>query len=276
MTKFHPFTRDEAEASLEALDVLARLPWAAGLCAEAGRCGGVTETNRTMLFEARFALALHDAGIAPVYEQRTGVGDTSVDFAFGPWLVELVSLQETQAAKEATHENGRAFSRLLASPSGDGTPEELERDKQSLEGETLKAIQRIVAKAANEKGEPAKFPPPINARMSMLVVDLRSIQGLDGHDLDHIAFGAQTVPPVAACFWQRKPIAGAFHPDNPARGAGVFRERVHFLTITHEQTYARGELRHRIWHHPNPHLFASLEEAEAALDMFPLYRSSVG
>jgi hypothetical protein len=52
--------------------------------------------------EARFGRALHDCGVTPVYEHAIGVGETSVDFAFGGWNVELLSFDETDAAKAAT------------------------------------------------------------------------------------------------------------------------------------------------------------------------------
>jgi hypothetical protein len=56
----------------------------------------------SLLFEARFALALHDCGVTPDYEHAAGVGDTTVDFCFGRWLVELHSFDESDALKAAT------------------------------------------------------------------------------------------------------------------------------------------------------------------------------
>jgi hypothetical protein len=66
------------------------------------------------LFEARFALALHDCGVTPEYEHAAGLGNTTVDFQFGPWLVELYSLDESDAVKAATWQNGSLSGRVLA------------------------------------------------------------------------------------------------------------------------------------------------------------------
>src|SRR5271155_4737984 len=51
----------------QALDVLALLPWAEALLRQAGQ-GGLTNENRSFLFEVRVGQALHDCAIVPVYE----------------------------------------------------------------------------------------------------------------------------------------------------------------------------------------------------------------
>ena len=50
-----------------------------------------------------------------------------------------------------------------------------------------------------------------------------------------------------------------------------FRERVHFLGIVAEETYARDELQYFIHFYPNPHLFGSYEEARGTLAAFPSF-----
>jgi hypothetical protein len=56
------------------------------------------------------------------------------------------------------------------------------------------------------------------------------------------------------------------------RGAQYFRERVHFLGIVSEETYEREELQYFIRFYHNPALFASEEDALAALRTFPLFQ----
>ena len=61
--------------------------------------------NKAKFFELRFGHALRQAGIVPRYEVP-GEGESTIDFAFASgkqeWLVELMRLKETAAAKQAT------------------------------------------------------------------------------------------------------------------------------------------------------------------------------
>jgi hypothetical protein len=126
------------------------------------------------LFEARFALALHDCGIAPEYEYAAGVGETTVDFQFGRWLVELYSLGESDALKAATWETGSFFGRVLMT-APPPCPRETERTEEkrkrdlaildaSAESDALKdAIRREVladaAKMRDQRKETFKQSP---------------------------------------------------------------------------------------------------------------------
>jgi hypothetical protein len=68
---------------------------------------GITIEHDDTLFELRYAHDLARADVAPVYEYPTGVGDSKVDFKLPgkvPWLVELVSIRESDAMKAATTE----------------------------------------------------------------------------------------------------------------------------------------------------------------------------
>jgi hypothetical protein len=116
MTKFYVLTTAEAESTAQAIDTLRTLPWASAILQQVEAGGGLADANMSFLFEVRIARALHDCGVVPIYEQPTGIGGTSVDFGFGSWLVELLSLKETDAAKAATWEDGPFFGRMLSSP----------------------------------------------------------------------------------------------------------------------------------------------------------------
>jgi hypothetical protein len=286
MTKFHVLTTAEAESTAQATDTLKTQPWASALLQQVEAGGGLADASMSFLFEVRIARALHDCGIMPVYEQPTGIGDTSVDFGFGYWLVELLSLKENDAAKAATWEDGPFFGRMLSSPRrpapGEKTLDQAERRrrsdlrKQSLEGETLKAIQRIVGKAGDDNN-PSKFPEPDGSRFSLLIVDLRALGAIDREDCRQIAYGAGVVADYAKYRWidedgREIPIVGAFDAANAMKGAEHFRERVHFVGLVAEETYEREELQYFIRFYHNPHLFPSAENAQAVLRSFPLFQ----
>jgi hypothetical protein len=116
MIRFVVLTSDEAESTAEAIETLRPLLWATPLLDRVEHRGGLTTENMSALFEERFGRALHDSGVTPVYEHATGVGETSVDFAFGDWNVELLSFVETDAARAATWKEEPFFGRMLSSP----------------------------------------------------------------------------------------------------------------------------------------------------------------
>ncbi|BAM93161.1 hypothetical protein S58_71970 [Bradyrhizobium oligotrophicum S58] len=286
MTVFSTLTATEAMSTAEAIETLRPLSWAVALVARAGERGGLSTKNMSTLFEVRFGRALHDCGITPIYEHATGVGETSVDFAFDGWNIELLSFDESDAAKAATWENGAFFGRMLTSPEPPTTDEasldegerrrRSEARKQSLEGETLKAIERIVGKAQNG-GQPSKFPVPDGKSRSMLVVDARAAGKPDRIDCRQIAYGIDAVPEWAGYRWigddgKEFPIIGTFDTRNRMRGARHFRERVHFLGIVSEETFEREELQYFIRFYHNPALFASEGDALSILQTFPLFQ----
>lgn len=286
MTSFSVLTSAEAIATAEAIETLRSLSWTGALLERACERGGLSTENMASLFEVRFGRALHDCGITPIYEYAAGVGETSVDFAFDDWNVELLSFDETDAAKAATWADGSFFGRMLMSPkpptddeaSLDGTERQRRSDlrKQSPEGETLKAIERIVGKAQNN-GRPSKFPVPDGKSRSMLIVDARAQGSPDRIDCRQIAYGTDAVPEWAGYRWigddgREFPIFGAFDPRNPLRGAQHFRERVHFLGIVSEETFEREELQYFIRFYHNPGLFASGDDALSVLRTFPLFQ----
>jgi hypothetical protein len=253
-------TPEEVAATEAAIHALKDEAWAIPMVRKLNREGGCSKTNRSMMFEIRYARALHDAGISPTYEQATGVGNTSVDFAFNTtarWLVEAYSLAETEAAVAATRRRGRYFSRLLVPPLPTGVNEipssaeyklRLDEHKKSVEGETLQTVERLLSKVSDGES-PLKFPLPIANNYTMLTVDIRSLfsEHVDRADLDHIAYGANAVPIEYRLYWQSRegrlcPLRGIFDPANNLQKAKHFQERVHFLTILIEKRYGRTEL----------------------------------
>jgi hypothetical protein len=179
--------------------------WARALLQAIEHNGGLTQANKALLFEVRFAHALYRAGIATQYEVD-GEGDSTIDFGFTSgqqgWLVELMRLEETDAVQEATSsevdEDGFSWvKRLLSTTASD--------PKQSEEGETLKAVERICQKC-ERNGHPHKFPAPAN-RYHALLVDFRTfLHGGDRQDRIHVGLGGRYVKsPWYQRFWKNRP-----------------------------------------------------------------------
>ncbi len=132
--------RDRNDRAVEALGPL---DWARGLLKRVRSLGIKLEEDDT-LFELRYAHDLARAGVTPVYEHPTGVGNSKIDFKLPgrvPWLVELVSIQESDAIKAATVKetlaNGiRTETVLLTSTTEISDPS---RKKQTPQHELLSA-----------------------------------------------------------------------------------------------------------------------------------------
>jgi hypothetical protein len=223
-------------------------------------------------FELRQGYALHKAGIALDYE-IPAEGTSTIDFGFAsdgrPWNIELMRLEETDAAISATRnrvdENGTQWTgRLLWSHAED--------QRQTLEGETLKAIERICQKCEQD-GKPYKFLPPTN-QINALIIDFRTFNSghSDMHDLDHVIYGGHTVPWQYRLYWGKAPrlISGVYSPETRLKGAALLRERVHFIGIARERTFAPDELPRVTKFFANPHLFPDQAAAEAAFATWPL------
>lgn len=260
---------DEGEFVQTIMSELHDQPWAAPLLAGIRDNGGVTRANKDRMFELRFGHALDRAGIVPQYE-IPGEGQSTIDFGFASngqrWRVEMVRLGETQAVKDATgsrvDDAGVTWSgRILRTDADDA--------RQSLEGETLKAVERICQKCES-KGRRHKFPSPDGAFHAMLV-DFRTFsQGGDIQDRIHVALGAAAVDQRYRLFWDGRPITGVFSPETTLRGAAEMRERVHFLGFVNERIYGPGKFATATQFIANPHLFADAEAARTAIATWPL------
>jgi hypothetical protein len=249
---------------------LAQVPWAKPLLGDIKRAGGVTGANKAKLFELRFGYALHEAGITPRYEVP-GEGQSTLDFGFTvdgqEYLVELMRLEETTAVQAATksekdEHGGLWVKRTLSS--------DAKNPKQSEEGETLKAVQRICQKFENA-GRPYKFPLPGTAT-HVLLVDFRTfLNGGDEYDRVHVALGGELVTcEVRRRYFAGFLITGVFSPHTTQKGAAEARARLHFIGFVNEKSYAKGEFGPAIQFIANPHLFKTIKQARTALKGWPL------
>lgn len=230
-------------------------------------------SDKAILIELRFARALHRSGASAIYEHQTGVGYSSIDFKIEgtpSWMIEVMSLGESQAVRDASWEDG-PFSGMVLST-------DAEDPRQSEEGEIIKAQERISAKVYdNRRKLPIKFPLP-NAHLSMILVDARGYLGGQGDQWDwhHIALGAAGLESHYVRTWPnretglRGPIYGLFERNNIRAAPILLQERVHFLGFICEKSFADDELFGRIEYYANPHLFRSMSDKNKALASFPL------
>lgn len=262
-------SKDEADFAQVIVEELRGQAWSAPILAGIRDNGGITQANKDRMFELRFGYALDREGIVPDYE-IPGEGQSTIDFGFTNngqrWRVEMVRLGETQAIKDATGSredaDGIAWTgRLLRTDAED--------PRQSLEGETLKAVQRICQKC-ELKGRPHKFPVPDGAYNTMLIDFRTFMNGGDIHDRIHVALGADAVAPPYRLFWDKRPITGVFSDETNVRGAAQARERVHFLGFVCEKTYKSGVFAAATQFIANPQLFADGAAARLAAATWPL------
>jgi hypothetical protein len=226
---FDTFTGSEAERMETIMAELDGVPWAQAILHGVRQNGGLVGKNMARFFELRYGDALHKAGIAVEYEV-SGEGRSTLDFGFTskgqPWKVEIMRLQETQAAKTASttevdEDGARWTKRTLSSDNED--------KRQSTEGETLQAVTRICQKC-ELGGKPHKFPKPDKA-LHAILVDMRTFKnGGDVHDRVHIGLGGEYVKEPYRVYWgqgkERKLISGVFGPTTELKGAVEARERV--------------------------------------------------
>jgi len=156
-----------SEYAIESLrDVL----WARRLLTTLASRGGVKAENSETLFEVRFALELHRAGVNADNEYATGIGESRVDFHLKgdqEWLIEIVSLRESKPVKDATRESDGCYEVLILPPNP--------CDRNSLPGEMIRAQRKIGEKVYdNKKAQVTKFPTPArNGPMHVIIADMR-------------------------------------------------------------------------------------------------------
>lgn len=271
---FDFLTGSEADFMDPILKELANTPWARPLVGDINANGGLKTENKARLFELRFGHALHQANVEPRYEVA-GEAQSTLDYSFQAggrdFLVEMMRLEETAAVKAATtaetFDDGAVMvKRTLTSTGKD--------PKQSEEGETLKAVQRICQKFESG-GKPHKFPA-IGSGTHILLVDMRTfLNGGDSWDRIEISLNGNLVPPGFRHHWQGKVISGVFDAGNTMRGAREARERLHFIGFVNEKTFENGEFGASIQFVANPNIFKTPEEARAALEGWPLGQSDI-
>jgi len=231
-----------------------------------------------LLFEARFAIALHDAGVEASYEHSMGVGGSSVDFMLPGksgqpgWLVELVSIRESEHVSAATITTNRAGATLseLFLRSDDPSV------RQTPASELVRMIEKIGDKVFDRRTQRhTKFPEPNGEFLQMVLADTRGFEGIGAPDtshLLHVVHGSQD-PRIPDAFREcnpvtGEPILGLFHPENKRPAALSARTRLHYLGFVNEQTFKRGELRAESRFFRNPQLLN-----ESVLDSYPVRRA---
>jgi hypothetical protein len=182
----------EQELDEKALAALQHVAWAQPLLRKLEQQGGIGRANIPLLFELRFAHELHRRNRLAEYEFTTGVGGSTVDFRIpnlADWLVELVSIRESNAALGATHDSGVFFGLVLTSTGSSDS-------KETEAGEMLLVQQKIAEKVY--RNDPIKFPTPQAGSFHMIFVDMRGYLGgipvVDHHDYRQIADGPHRVP----------------------------------------------------------------------------------
>jgi hypothetical protein len=227
----------------------------------------------SFLFEIRFAAALAAAGLSAEYERSAGVGNSTVDFRVAlnpPWLVELVSLHESDAFKAASWTNGVYHGYMLHTNATD--------PRQSLEGEALKAQERIGAKVFERRHGPIKFPVP-DGSIHLVMVDARGFGG-DGHgavaDWCQISHGPSGLNPSCLLRWTDPktgvavPIKGLFEPECPLSAAPTLQARLHVIGFICERNFTEGEISARSIYRCNPSLFEDEAAAIGTMSRWPL------
>lgn len=265
----------EAEATERAIETLTDVAWASPVVAHLEEAGGFSSENKPLMFEVRYAAALHVAGTEAEYEHAAGVGDSSVDFRLPgqpAWLIECVSIRASDAAKASVRQVGLIYEQLLSSDADD--------QRQSPQGEMIIAEQKIAQKAYNE-GQPTKFPVPAEDQYHLIMVDARGYLdgGGDVFDYRQMAYGWKGVPRDQDClvhWWrdastdERVPVMGVFEEKNPLASSSYVRERVHFIGFVSEKDYEPDEIRRRTYMLANPWLFQDEEAAQVAWETYPI------
>jgi hypothetical protein len=262
-------TTREAQFTRRVLASLAEVEWAKPLLRRIAATGGIVPEAMPLLFEARYAYCLHRSGIVAEYEYRAGVGDSTVEFRIlgaRDWLVELVSIRESNAAKSAVRQHGPISTQMLRTPDP-GAPRA--SAEQSSEAQMIKVEEKIGEKVFAD-GRPTKFPTPGDA-IHAILVDMRGyLPSSDDTDYMQIAYGQSGVlNQDQVMWWEDTPIAGLFEVTNPTRAARLIRERIHFLGFICECEYVEGELPDKIlWLH-NPNLVPRSQVGEVASTLLP-------
>jgi len=276
-------TLKELNRTKRAIASLSAVAWAQPLLERLERAGGMNSENMPLMFEVRFADELHRGGGSAEYEFHAGVGKSTIEFRLNTtptWLIELVSVRTSDAAKRAIKKLGPIYEQLLRP-----TPGDLGR---SAEGEMITAEQKIGEKVFSE-GRPTKFPPP-DRSLCLILIDIRGYldQGRIRPtsriaDYDQIAYGAKGIPPQnlrMLQYWETEPgrlapIKGLFEPDNPLRAAQYIQERIHFLGFVREQDFFDDEIRAIGYYLANWCFFSNEEGKRRAYETYPLaYRAS--
>lgn len=271
-------TAAEVEFTQSTINSLEKIDWAKPVVDRLQQAGGIKTENMPLMFEVRFANEILRSGRIAEYEFSAGVGDSTIEFKIPgeiTWLIELVSIRTSQAAKKAITQSGLVYQQILSSNPDDKA--------QSEEAEMITAEQKIGEKVFTN-GKPTKFPKPDDNVFNVILIDIRGYldQGGDIFDYRQMAYGASGIPQKYSWmihYWEKEqgklePISGLFEKICPLRAASLIQERIHFLGFIRERDYCEGEITNRAYYLPNP-LLLSNKEAKKIYDQFPLPKDSV-
>jgi len=269
-------TLREKQQTERAIAKLSTVAWARPMLTRLHAAGGIKADTMPLMFEVRFAYELHRAGVTAEYEFAAGVGDSTIEFRLHtnpPWLVELVSIRPSEAAKRAIRKLGLIYEQLLtATPTDPG---------RSGSGEMITAEQKIGEKVFTN-GRATKFPAP-DGSLRLILTDIRGYldQGGDALDYRQMAYGRRGVPrdlSPATQYWEMEAggltaIKGLFESTNPLRAARFVQERIHFLGFVREHDFVDSEITQISYYLANWHLFATEQEAANAYVTYPLVKN---
>lgn len=225
------------------------------------------ETTKSALFEIRFARALYEAGLTVEYEHQTGLGQSSVDFRVSKpensdikWLIELTSLDKSEAIKEAVNEHEGLFTYSSSIKPEDTTNSPEVRD-------IIKTQNAILHKTVDRNGNPAKFPERTDNCFHAIIVDMRAFNmGLsDFGDFLNILYGSGNLPDSYQRAWINKDgkkelIRGLFDEEYPDARSQYLRKRIHAIGFVKEKSYERNEIKSAIKLYANPELITNKEQ----------------
>lgn len=252
----------EVERTKEAILELKDSKWAEPLLNRFEDGGEFILSNKSIMFELRFAAEVCRRGFEAVYESP-GVNDSSIEFNIEldgvNWLIELVSILSSDAAREAVVSKDGLYSQLFQTPTGNSD------ERQSPEGELILVEQKIGEKVFHNN-KPHKFSEPKPNVYHIIVVDMRGFLdggGGDKTDYTQIASGANCIPEERrelTVYWKNKngdlePIKGLYEKNNPLRAARYVRERIHYIGFIAEKEYSKDELMSKIYYISNTLLF---------------------
>lgn len=276
---WHRLFSDEAQYDRYVLDKLNSAVWARPLLNTIGNVEELSWRLLPELFEARFAFELYRSGIDPTYEFSAGINDSTVDFYIPsdpPWLIELHSVQESNAMKRATRKEENVGGHVITSL-------EIRSDandpRESQAGEMIRVQEIITQKVCqrlNGKFVPYKFPVPSNC-LHAIVVDVRGYGAGDGmlwEEGRQMMYGSESLRNTGyeqfTLFWGDDPVSGIFDPRNTRESVKFVQERIHMVGLVSEEKYQEGSIRDFVTYYPNN----LLEHHTVFWDQYPLKKST--
>lgn len=227
---------------------------------------------KSAFFEVRFAYSLLLMKFPVEYEAKLGIGNSSVDFKVkdgnNTWLIELTSLRESDAVKNATFtckDDIIQYSSVDEGKCNSANVRDLIRLQEAIYGK--------VTKKNNNKIESLKFPAVTKNTYHAVIVDARSFNAgmfdcgdfliavYGSHQLEHIEDG------VFCRFFIDKEgnsshIQGVFEDNNNKIESKIVCEKIHFICFTVEHEYKENELIEKMLVFANPKYFQDEERAK--------------